>query len=157
MLFRSCVSPQIPVLHFAHHDIRTTIPNIHHQNRPQAPTKHLSLCEFGTKTPKHPFTNSIHLPTTANMSSLTGQESSETQPSNPVNPGATKDDPSVPTKVGSATSTSGLSSGTVDKVRSQFSALCYHANAPPVRSRPKERIRHLRAAERRGCEIQPAD
>jgi len=54
------------------------------------------------------------------MSSLTGQESSETQPSNPVNPGATKDDPSVPTKVGSATSASGLSSGTVDKVRPQF-------------------------------------
>jgi hypothetical protein len=61
---------------------------------------------------------SAHYAHNPTMSSLTSQESSETQPSNPVNPGtstATKDDPSVPFKVGD-TSSSGISGGTVDKV-----------------------------------------
>ncbi|KAJ4377596.1 hypothetical protein N0V83_000423 [Neocucurbitaria cava] len=55
------------------------------------------------------------------MSSLTGQESSETQPDNPVNPGTTSDkgqnDPSIPFKIGdkSSSSPSGLSGITVDK------------------------------------------
>jgi hypothetical protein len=62
---------------------------------------------------------------TANMSSLTNQESSETQPNNPVNSGGEKgvqDDPSVPTKVGDKSS-SGLSSGIVDKVDLTFCIL----------------------------------
>ena len=56
------------------------------------------------------------------MSSLTGQESSNTQPKNPVNPGEDtagtfKGDPSVPFKTGQSTDPVGLSAS-VDKVRS---------------------------------------
>ncbi|KAH6881582.1 hypothetical protein BKA58DRAFT_445784 [Alternaria rosae] len=53
------------------------------------------------------------------MSSLTGQESSNTQPKNPVNPsedtsGTFKGDPSVPFKTGQSTDPAGLSTS-VDK------------------------------------------
>ncbi|CAA9962857.1 hypothetical protein PTMSG1_06225 [Pyrenophora teres f. maculata] len=53
------------------------------------------------------------------MSSLTGQESSNTQPQNPVNPGdektgTFKGDPSVPLKTGASTDPTGLSTS-VDK------------------------------------------
>lgn len=57
------------------------------------------------------------------MSSLTSQESSTTQPQNPVNPskdaaGSFKGDPSVPFKSGSSTDPAGLSAS-IDKV-------CHH-------------------------------
>lgn len=55
------------------------------------------------------------------MSSLTAQESSNTQPQNPVNPGddtsgTFKGDPSVPFKTGGSNDPAGLSTS-VDKVR----------------------------------------
>lgn len=77
---------------------------------------------------------------TFTMSSLTTQESSNTQPENPVNPGDNKTstfkgDPSVPFKTGASTDPTGLSTS-VDKVSAISFSPLIHSLSHPFLQRP---------------------